>query len=234
MWYRNTLKTNARHELKISYWLSFAICLVTSILGGKGLGLSFNYRYETNFQLSNLNIISFNSPKMVVVFICVMLFALAFSIFLANPIETGKCTFFIRAPYGERFFSNIFYAFKNGRYIRIAKTMFIRNLKIFLWSLLFIVPGIVKAYEYRMVPYIISEDPSLSSREAINLSRRMTNGEKGSMFVLDLSFLGWYLLGVLALGVGILFVEPYVEATYAQLYFILKGKVTPSNALNKP
>jgi len=232
MWERETIKKQAKNELKQSYWLSFAICLVASILGAGSAGTGFNIG-SSSFNTTDLDFSNFNldSGMAAIVMLIltglvafVILFAFVFSIFVSNPIETGKCGFFIRAPYGDRKFENLFFAFKKGRYIAIVKAMFMRNLYIFLWSLLFIIPGIIKAYQYRMVPYILSEDPTLSPNQAMDLSRRMTDGEKAAMFVLDLSFIGWYILGALACGVGVLFVNPYAEATWAQLYYLLRGK----------
>lgn len=97
-----------------------------------------------------------------------------------------------------------------------------RGVQIFLWYLLLIIPGIVKSYAYRMVPYILADNPNIGSKEAIKLSNEMTNGHKFNMFVLDISFIGWYLLGILALIVGVLFVLPYVNATEAELYLALR------------
>ncbi len=75
-----------------------------------------------------------------------------------------------------------------------------------------------------MVPYILADNPSIGAERAIQLSNRMTGGEKWDMFVLDLSFLGWYILGMLALGIGVIFVNPYVDSTKAELYLILRKK----------
>jgi uncharacterized membrane protein len=91
-----------------------------------------------------------------------------------------------------------------------------------LWFLLLIIPGIVKYYAYRMVPYILADNPEINYKRALELSTRMTKGEKFDIFVLDLSFIGWYLLGTLAFVVGILFVMPYQNATEAELYIILR------------
>ena len=233
------IKGYAKQELKQSYWLSFAVCLVAGILGAGGVGTSFNFggfggASDFSFGNSDFSGLGFDYGMLAILvgiiagaLFFLILFALAFSIFVANPIEAGKCSFFFRASQGERQFTNLFSSFKSGGYISIVKAMFFRNLFIFLWSLLFIIPGIIKAYQYRMVAYIISEDPSLSPNRAMERSRTMTDGEKWAMFVLDLSFLGWYLLGLLACGVGVLFVRPYVEATWAQLYVLLKAKTAP-------
>ena len=90
--------------------------------------------------------------------------------------------------------------------------------------MLFIIPGIVKAYAYRMVPYILKEHPELSGTQAITLSRRMMKGNKGDAFVLDLSFIGWILLSALTFGILHLFyVGPYIQATDAELYKVVRA-----------
>ena len=96
---------------------------------------------------------------------------------------------------------------------------------VMLWSLLFIIPGIIKSYEYYMVPYILAENPNISSARAFELSKMMTNGEKLNIFVLELSFLGWQLLGILACCIGNYFVTPYLEASFAELYEAMRAKV---------
>ena len=97
--------------------------------------------------------------------------------------------------------------------------MFLKNLFIALWTLLFIVPGIIKMYSYRLVPYILKEHPELTGTQAITLSRKMMNGHKADAFVLDLSFLGWILLSALTCGIlHIFYVGPYIQATDAELY----------------
>ena len=78
-----------------------------------------------------------------------------------------------------------------------------------------------------MVPYILAENPNIGNRRAIELSNKMTDGHKFDMFVLDLSFIGWKLLGVLTLGIGLIFLDPYINATKAELYLVLR-----ENALN--
>jgi len=106
----------------------------------------------------------------------------------------------------------------------VVKTMFMMSLRIFLWSLLFIIPGIIKSYAYRLVPYIIGDHPELDYKEALRLSEEMTEGEKLNMFVMDWSFLGWELLAVLTCGIGFFFLNPYIEATWAQFYLAMCEK----------
>lgn len=93
----------------------------------------------------------------------------------------------------------------------------------FLWSLLFIIPGIVKSYSYAMTPYILLDRPELSATDAIKESEKMMNGHKMDLFILDLSFIGWILLSMLTCGILVLYVEPYMMATKSAFYLELKG-----------
>ena len=99
------------------------------------------------------------------------------------------------------------------------------ELKIMLWLLLLVVPGIIKAYEYSMIPYLLAENPNITMDEAFSLSKQMTTGQKMNLFFLDLYFLGWIILGLICCGIGILFVLPYPEATRAEVYLNLKESV---------
>ena len=95
---------------------------------------------------------------------------------------------------------------------------FLRNLYVFLWSLLLIVPGIVAQYSYAMTPFIMAEHPELTASEAIRASKKMMNGNKWALFCLQLSFFGWVLLCGLTLNIGNIFLNPYMNAAYAAFY----------------
>ena len=97
-----------------------------------------------------------------------------------------------------------------------------KDLIIFGWTLLLIIPGIIKTYQYAMVPYILAEYPDMDYRSALDQSRNMMDGHKFQFFVLQLSFIGWEILGILACCIGIIFVLPYENATYAEYYEELK------------
>ncbi len=157
-------------------------------------------------------------------FIIGLVIAFGWSAFVASPVIVGKNRYFMEhRAFGSKF-ERLFWAFRSGRYMNVVKIMFWRDIKIFLWSLLFVIPGIIKSYEYSMVPYILAENPRISSERAFELSRQMTRGEKWKIFVLDLSFIGWRILGVLCCCVGEIFLQPYVEATYAELYQVMREK----------
>ena len=172
----------------------------------------------------------------VVSLVVVVLVAFAFRIFLGYSFEVGGRKFFIEQDSSNVDMSYLGYSFNGRYYFDIVKGMLYKEVINFLWFLLLIIPGIIKYYAYIMIPYILAENPKIGSKRAMELSEEMTSGEKFDMFVLDLSFIGWYLLGTLALGVGILFVNPYYNATYAELYLELKNKAitngfTDSNEL---
>lgn len=157
-------------------------------------------------------------------FVIGLVIAFGWSAFVASPIIVGKNRYFMEHRAFDSKFERLFWSFKSGRYMNVVKIMFWRELKVFLWSLLFVIPGIIKSYEYSMVPYILAENPQISSERAFELSKKMTHGEKWKIFVLDLSFLGWRILGVLCCCVGEIFLQPYVEATYAELYQVMREK----------
>jgi uncharacterized membrane protein len=159
------------------------------------------------------------------VFIVIMAFIFAFRIFLCYPLEVGGRRYFIRAAQNDNNMNHIEYGFRKTKYIAIIKAMLWKDFLNFLWFLLLIIPGIVKSYAYRMVPYILADNANIGYRRALAISNRMTDGQKFRMFVLDLSFIGWYLLGTIALFVGVLFVMPYENATKAELYLVLRQNV---------
>lgn len=158
----------------------------------------------------------------VILFIAFVI-TIAFRTFVSNPVKVGQNRFYLDARMGDVGVGKIFSNFKNGAYLHTVGTMFIMNLKIFLWSLLFIIPGIVKSYEYFLVPYIIADNPQIDRRRAFEISKKTMNGEKANCFLLGLSFIGWTILGSM-LVIGTLFVMPYINATMTEFYCCMKQK----------
>ena len=105
------------------------------------------------------------------------------------------------------------------------KVTFLTGLFTFLWSLLFVIPGIIKAYSYSMAMYILAENPEMGALEAIDRSKAMMDGHKMELFVLELSFIGWYLLCGVTFGIAAIWVVPYVSATTANFYNSIKNTV---------
>ena len=228
MWNRQQVKEQAKLIMKRNYWKMFVVTLLTGILtGGKTTIIervqdfaSNNLSYDTQpiFYSSNFQYIFYS-------FISVAsILGILYTIFIGNVIVVGKNGYFIKNNNENPELSEIFKGFK-GNYLNVVKILFLMDLKTLLWLFLFIVPGVIKAYEYSMIPYLLAENPNLSADEAFSLSKQMTTGQKMDLFVLDLSFLGWIILGLICCGIGILFVLPYPEATNAEVYLNLKESV---------
>lgn len=113
-----------------------------------------------------------------------------------------------------------FYGFKD--FWSAFKVTFFVGLFTALWSLLFVIPGIIKSFSYAQAWYILAENPGMPALEAINRSKAMMNGHKMDMFILGLSFIGWCLLGTITLGIAFIWVGPYMNATMANFYNSIK------------
>lgn len=144
------------------------------------------------------------------------------SVFILNPIKVGCMKWYIKNREENPDVGMVLDSFRE-RYGNTIKIMFLMELYIFFWSLLFVIPGIIKRYEYRMIPYILAEDPDITAKEAFRMTKQMMTGDKWNTFILDLSFFLWALLGLIACGLAtIFFVQPYIELTNVELYFKLK------------
>ncbi len=239
MWTRKIIKTRAKEVLKISYWKAFLVSLVIALVGGTS-GSSFNWKFG-NDHSGNISSGKYSGsmhellpyvPILIGVFLLITILVLAFRILLGYPLEVGGRRYFIRSAQNDFDMNNLGFAFEKSKYFDIIKSMLWRAFINLLWFLLLIIPGIVKFYAYRMVPYILADNPQIGYKRALELSVKMTDGEKFSIFVLDLSFIGWYLLGMLALLVGVLFVMPYQNATEAELYMILRQNAIQNGFCN--
>ena len=152
----------------------------------------------------------------------ILLCAFLVQLLLINPLYSGCKYFFARNSREKTMVGEVAGGFDRG-YGRVVKGMFLKDLFLVFWTLLFIIPGIIKSFSYRMVPYILVDQPELTATQAITRSRQMMKGNKWRAFVLDLSFILWYILSGLTLGLlGLFFVHPYYEATNAELYQALK------------
>ena len=163
------------------------------------------------------------------VFAFVWIISILISIFLLTPLNVGCMKFYKEAgEHREYNISHVGFAFSSS-YMNVVKIMFLVSLKIFLWTLLLIIPGIIKTYEYRMIPYLLADDPGMASGDAFARSREMMSGNKWHSFLLDLSFIGWLILSAFTFGVLFLFyVSPYMSCAQAELYLTLRGGVQPA------
>lgn len=147
-----------------------------------------------------------------------------FEIFIGSPLRVGAGRFMLNGIEDKGNIADLGFAFDHN-YMNAVKTMFFCNLHIFLWSLLFIVPGIYKSYQYRLVEYILAENPHMPRKEVLELSKKMMEGQKWNAFVLDMSFIPWHILNTVTCGLTkIFYVKPYICMTDASLYRAIIGK----------
>ena len=211
---RVELKRIGKAAFKANYWR----CVLVAFLYGLAVaGLSAHFSASTANQAQNPEVVTISVATGGVTMLLVLL-----DIFVFGPLEVGCCSFFrknLQLPENPNTLKDGF----SPDYFRSVGGIFLRDLFTFLWALLFIIPGIVKSYSYRLTPYLLADRPELSATEAIDESRRLMNGHKWEVFVLDLSFLGWGLLSVVTLGlVGLFYADPYIVSTNAALYEHLK------------
>ena len=253
MWTRKELKARAKIAFQRNYWRCVLVAFILLLLTGSGAGNGPRSNVRQTEEIDELSAdqqqvmemmsdLGLNDGRLKYLVLVGMqhfsprhgsklafslgglgLVGLLLSILVFNPLIVGCYRFFLKNSRGGAELNELGAGFKDD-WGNVVLVMFLRNLFLALWALLFIVPGIIKAYSYRMVPYILKEHPEYSGTKAITLSRQMMNGHKADAFVLDLSFLGWALLSVLTVGILHLFyVGPYIQATDAELYEAVKA-----------
>lgn len=203
MWTRKELKDRTKQVMSRSYGKMFIVAFLASLI----------------YAAVNVDVETITSEPYIASLLAISFILLG--VFAVNPIVVGASRFFLLNTEGDTKISEVFSMFKFD-YWNVVKVMLMQRIKVILWTLCFIVPGIIKAYEYSMIPYILAEDSSTPMKDAFAMSKKMTDNQKMDMFILDLSFIGWFLLGSLACGIGALFVAPYTSGTQAELYKALK------------
>lgn len=246
MWNRAELKARGKQAFLKNYWKCVLVAFIMAlILGGSGSGsvtngasdsvresitgtsgygldlYDFSYSDTQYSNRSLLGIITNTIFSVIVLIIGIV--ALLLSIFVFQPLAIGGYRFFLENTVENPTVGRMLYVFQNGIYGKVVLTMFLKGLYTFLWSLLFIIPGIIKSYEYRMIPYLLADAPEMSREDAFRISKELMYGQKMNAFILDLSFIGWNILNGFTCGIlGLFFVNPYVQATNAELFVELK------------
>lgn len=222
------LKLKAKEALK-GYWLQAVIvCFIAWLLTSAYRENSPIYAVKNLWQNGNVS----SSPPANIfdswrnfinyVFIGQINFSNLVHFILMGPLTLGVSTFFLKlirkeAPHVQNIFEG-FQFFLKSFTLNLLITLFTT-----LWSLLLLIPGIIANLRYSMAYYILIDNPQLSAFEALKQSKGMMAGYKFELFVLELSFLGWFLLGAFTLGIAMLWVNPYYEAAKANFYQELKA-----------
>ncbi len=227
MKFAKDFRASARDALKGKWGIAVGAGFVASIFGAGG-GASFSFDLDDDPDVSggseNFDEIAQVIEKYLPVVLGMILAAvlvgvvigIAWSV-LASTVNVGYCRFNLDLVDGKTGSVNTLFSYFPF-FWKAFVTEFLRNLYIFLWTLLFIIPGIIATYNYALVPYIIAEDTQISSSDALRRSKKLMYGNRWRLFCLELSFIGWHFLAMLTLGIGELWVKPYVSAAIADFY----------------
>jgi uncharacterized membrane protein len=151
---------------------------------------------------------------------------LIIGLLIMGPLTVGLSYALIHVvenPNGSDNYELLFEGFKQSFVTSFLAILLVR-LFTFLWSLLFVIPGIIKGLSYSMTSFIIAENPMIDPMDALAKSQELMRGHKFELFMLHLSFIGWYLLGIITFGIGLFFIIPYVQTAIANFYVELRGK----------
>jgi len=149
------------------------------------------------------------------------------SLLFSGALMIGMCSATLSLlRYGRADLEQLFDGFRLNLPNAIVASI-LYSLFIALWSMLFVIPGIIKTYSYAMTFSILHDNPNMSASDAITESRRMMDGHKFRLFCLQLSFFGWILLGIITFGIAMLFVAPYMQTAQAAFYEDLKARQAP-------
>ena len=216
----STLRRRARENLRGNWGVSVGAAFVALLFGA----------LLTSGGVTNVNLdeeLLYELPDVILQILSLWLSVsgvLGFASFIiGGTIQLGYCRFLLNQHDGQpHSLSDLFSQF--DRFGTGFAQAFLRGLYVFLWSLLLVIPGIVKSFSYAMTPFLLAEYPELTVSQAITLSRKIMDGHKADLFFLGLSFIGWALLSILTCGIGSLWLNPYVNATWAAFYRQLQAE----------
>lgn len=215
-------RKQGRDALQNKWSLAIGICFIASLLGASfGIDGGFVLNKLTDIWAEHLDFFPYDINLIIylgVKFLSILGLVLTLiSLVVGGATVIGYARFNLNLVDGrEAKFSQLFSEYTH--LFRGFAMYFLQSLYILLWSLLLIIPGIIALLSYAMTPYIMAENPDIGANEAIHTSKEMMNGNKASLFFLYLSFIGWFILALLTLNIGFLWLGPYMEATVAAFY----------------
>ena len=237
MFIRSELKRVGKENLHRNLWLCIGVTLVYGLINSNLFSVEVDpvtYEYYFRMGLGTSGNVSFdfiNIPITSVYVILGLLATLAFHLLIVNPIIVGHERYYIENKHGKSSFETLFAYFNKNDYWNVVKVMLLFDIYIALWTLCFIIPGIIKSCEYFAVPYILAENPNMDSTEVFEISKQMTYGHKMDLFILDLSFILWILLALVTFGLSSFYVNPYIYATKCEAYYFFKQELFDNNVI---
>jgi len=237
MKFARELRLDARNSLKGKWGAAVGAGFVASLLGGIVSSVStpdVEFKVSTGSgQSSSLSLTdvaqSMGVPQQTIaaivsgILIAAVVFLLVYT-FIGCAVEVGYARFNLDLLDGkEARVATLFGDFK--RWGTTFAARFLRGLFIVLWSMLFFIPGLIASFSYAMTSYVLADNPGMSARQAITVSKNMMRGNRWRLFCLEFSFIGWAFLNLFTLGIGSLWLNPYINAATAAFYRELTGPV---------
>ncbi len=250
---RKQLKQAGKALFQKNYWYSVLVVFLMFLSGtGTSVSPSFNFSFNTTSSGDASFEDAFGGGgnadfffdefiqepifiAFLIVIIAVIIVASVLGYLIFNSFRCGGIRYFLKSRKNQPAqIHEVFENLKDKTNFNIAKVTFSRDISIFLWMLVFIVPGIIKSYEYWAIDYILAVRPDIDKDEAKRLSKVLMDGNKADLFVLSLSFYGWLLLSIFTMGLlNIFYVNPYMQATFVEFFSEIRlealamGKITP-------
>ena len=239
-------RKDAKAALKGNWFIAIISAFIASLLGGlNGGGASFSSSSSSGSDGSTDTegyleaLLAEIDPEVATTILAVIgavvlvagVFAMV-SLLIGGAVGVGYSKFNLNLIDGEKAsVSNLFEHFSEWKTAFIARILV--GVYTFLWSLLFVIPGIIASYSYSMVHFVMAEHPELSANEAIRESKEIMKGNKWRFFCLQLSFIGWHFVGILTLGIGYIWIIPYEQAAYAAFYREISPKAMDTDFVDK-
>ena len=238
MKYAADFRQIARDALSGKWTIAVLVGLVAMLLGGAGSGgpelklnidgsgahANFEFAGQTIYSIGgglNSDIGAFLVGSAIYIIIAAVVMAVVYFV-LGSIISVGYARFNLDlADRGNPAFETLFGYFSYWKTAAVSKLL--QSVYVLLWSLLFIIPGIIAAYSYAMTEFILAENPDLTASEAIAQSKEIMHGNRWRLFCLHFSFIGWDILSSLTLGIGNLWLRPYKQAANAAFYREISG-----------
>lgn len=226
-WY----KSSAQRALTGRYWLCVLVALVALLLGGEASTPTLRFSYNLAAEDWNRVWSMIRDTEFIRVLLRFLsafgsvtsLYSLGVFI-IGGAIEQGYDLFNIALFTGDAPDISMLFS----RMSNLGRALWLRiliALRIFAWSLLLFVPGVVASFRYALAPFLMAEYPELTASEAIEKSKSIMQGKKWQLFCLYCSFIGWYLLAALTFGIGLVFLAPYVKAAETSFYLDVCGRM---------
>lgn len=231
---------------KAKYWQSVIVTLFMLFNFGTFVGTKFEFNFEPqsvsdivasykDATVTTERFLDIFAGGMSFAVILSSIFSLLLTVLVICTFKAGGIRYYLKSRKNNPAdFKEVFQNFKDKTFLNIGKISFCKFGFTYLWSLLFVIPGVIKSYEYWAIDYIVATRPDIERQEAFRLSKILMSGHKWELFVLHLSFFGWEILNGFTNGfLGIFYLKPYEQATYVEFFSdirleaLAKGSITP-------